>query len=371
MNRIYILLICILTGCSNPMQKVTRSKDPLIKKVINNASNHEIQIIYTQIDTSETGGFTFKDYSYKVDENNYFYPASTVKLPMAIFAAEYLENLDSITLDIPYVIVNESLKHSVGDDIAKIFAVSDNSAYNRLYDLVGRDYVNKRFRESGLSPSRISHRLDTTNADIANHKEFIFFPGYTEKPISLIQKDDSPVDKLKMKNALKGKGYQEEGRLINKPMDFSTKNYFPLAAQHSLMKRLVFPENFLENERFKIQEDTRLRLLDMMQTLPKEAGYSQEYADTYVKFFMYGDSEEAIPDHIEIYNKVGYAYGTVTETAYIKDVRNKVHFFLSATILVNKNGIYNDDAYEYDEIAIPFLAQLGREFYELELDRKD
>ncbi len=43
---------------------------------------------------------------------------------------------------------------------------------------------------------------------------------------------------------------------------------------------------------------------------------------------------------------------------------------VTATLLVNKDGIFNDNAYEYDEIGIPFLAQLGRELYNYELNRK-
>ena len=35
-------------------------------------------------------------------------------------------------------------------------------------------------------------------------------------------------------------------------------------------------------------------------------------------------------------------------------------FFLTATILVNENKIFNDDIYESDQIGIPFLAALGR-----------
>ena len=42
---------------------------------------------------------------------------------------------------------------------------------------------------------------------------------------------------------------------------------------------------------------------------------------------------------------------------------------VTATILVNKDGIFNDDAYEYDEIGIPFLAELGRALYAIELKR--
>jgi hypothetical protein len=85
---------------------------------------------------------------------------------------------------------------------------------------------------------------------------------------------------------------------------------------------------------------------------------------------MFGDNTDPMPDHIKIYNKVGYAYGTLTDCAYIKDAENDVDFILTATILVNSNGIFNDNTYEYDEIGIPFLAQLGREIYEIELERK-
>ncbi|MBT8188095.1 MAG: hypothetical protein KJO73_10430, partial [Croceitalea sp.] len=108
-----------------------------------------------------------------------------------------------------------------------------------------------------------------------------------------------------------------------------------------------------------------------MQALPKSAGYdTEEYYDSYGKFFMFGDSQEPIPANVKIYNKVGYAYGSLTDCAYIKDTQNNIDFMLIATILVNKDGIFNDDQYEYDDIGIPFLAQLGREIYALELKRQ-
>jgi len=108
-----------------------------------------------------------------------------------------------------------------------------------------------------------------------------------------------------------------------------------------------------------------------MHTVPRKAGYDQNlYYDGYCKFFIYGDTKENIPEHLEIYNKVGFAYGTLTDCAYIKDAKKNIDFLLTATILVNKDGIFNDDAYEYDEIGIPFLAQLGREIYQQELKRK-
>ena len=54
------------------------------------------------------------------------------------------------------------------------------------------------------------------------------------------------------------------------------------------------------------------------------------------------------------------AYGTLTDTAYIVDEENQIDFFLSVTVLVNKNEQFNDGVYEYDELGIPFMAALGK-----------
>ena len=101
-----------------------------------------------------------------------------------------------------------------------------------------------------------------------------------------------------------------------------------------------------------------------MSNLPKNAGYDpKEYYDGYCKFFMFGDTKENIPSNIKIYNKVGDAYGTLIDCAYIVDEVNNVEFMVSATLLVNKDGIFNDDKYDYDTIGFPFLAELGRQLY--------
>jgi hypothetical protein len=52
------------------------------------------------------------------------------------------------------------------------------------------------------------------------------------------------------------------------------------------------------------------------------------------------------------------------------DFERGVEFFLTATILVNEDGIFNDDKYEYETVGKPFLARLGQVIYEYELGRK-
>ena len=61
----------------------------------------------------------------------------------------------------------------------------------------------------------------------------------------------------------------------------------------------------------------------------------------------------------KIANKSGWAYGYLTDTAYIRDTRSGREFIISASI-VNANQTFNDDEYEYEELGVPFLAELGR-----------
>ncbi len=371
MARIWLgFIVLFAVGCSNPVENVLQSNSKSITTVMDSLPQYEVQILFTQIDSTENG-INFTDHSFQSNKNDYFYPASTVKLPVALLAAEYVSHNPELHLDTPYSIQGDSVSHTIADDILKIFAVSDNEAYNRLYELLGRDIINDRLREKGLINTRISHRLSTPNAADHNRKELQFYPSYESPTFIPESLPDSDIVPLKLKALSKGKGFIKNRSLIDSPMDFSLKNYFSLQDQHDLMKQFFFPRKFDKSKHFKIDSLENIRIKKAMATLPKNAGYdSSIYYDSYGKFFIYGDSKERIPEYIKIYNKVGYAYGTLTETAYIVDERENVQFILSATILVNRNGIFNDDIYEYEEIGIPFLAQLGREFYEYALANK-
>ncbi len=365
--RLFLLsLFILLTACSapdlDPIQHVLRSSHPAMLNVLHDVDKYEIQIIYTRIDTLENGEITFEDHFFRVNDSSYFYPASTVKFPMAVLALEYADQREDINSSTTYWTDPDSLRHSIDDDVRQIFAVSDNAANNRLYELLGREQVNKRMTQLGVGPFRMAHRLSAPNSSRAERDTLYF--ELNSDTLVLGGGMDSEIASLSMSRIRKGIGFVRDGNVVNQPMDFSRKNYFPLKTQHNLIKRIIFPQNFDEDQRPRLKHQTRAKLLHHMSTLPKEAGYDPaEYYDSYGKFFMYGDSKDPMPDHIKIYNKVGYAYGTLSETAFIHDQKEGIGFLLSATILVNEDGIFNNDHYEYDEIGIPFLAQLGREFY--------
>ena len=367
-------ILLLLFGCGgqepdlNPLQEVLTSMDPAIARVMEDPEGYEVQIRYSRI-FRKSDSVTFVDYDFRVDSSRYFYPASTVKFPVALAALEKLNELDSLDRNTRYYIEGDSVENSFARDIIEIFAVSDNHANNRLFEFLGQDDINRRIGSKQAGPLRISHRLGFHRNELTT-QPLVIYLNDTLTTLSAPIVNSAPKP-LGIRGVFKGSGYMEGDSLVSDPFDFRMKNYLPVTTLDGIMKRVIFPEAFPVEQQFKLSSDQRSFLLEAMKILPRQAGYDPEsYPDGYCKFFLFGDTEEQIPEHLEIYNKVGFAYGTLTDCAYIKDWESGVEFMLTATILVNGNGIFNDDQYEYDETGIPFLAALGRGLYQYELQQK-
>lgn len=353
----------------NPIEEALKSNQPAILKVMDSLKTYQVQIKFTEINRRNDSVF-FKDFDFQVAPNQYFYPASTVKFPVALVALEKLNTYDDFDENTRFYIEGDTLETTVANEISKLFAVSDNEAYNRLFEFLGQDEINKQLAKKGIANVRISHRVSTPNADDITTKALVYYlnDSTTQIKSKIIS---SAIKPLQINGIQKGIGYYEDDALVKEPFDFSLKNYYAIDAQHQVLKRIVFPEKFTKEQQFQLTEAQRALVLKAMHTLPATLGYDpSEYYDSYVKFFMFGDNKAPIPKNMEIYNKVGYAYGTLTDCAYIKDLENDVEFLVTATILVNKNQIFNDNTYEYDTVGIPFLAALGQELYQQELARK-
>jgi hypothetical protein len=96
---------------------------------------------------------------------------------------------------------------------------------------------------------------------------------------------------------------------------------------------------------------------------------SPDYWDTYVKFLFYGSEKNKAEPGIRIFNKVGDAYGFLIDAACFVDFKNKIEFQLSAVIHCNSDGVFNDDKYDYEEVGLPFMKNLGHVIYEYEMKR--
>jgi hypothetical protein len=370
----YILFLALFQGCSEQnnssiLEQALASENPNIKRVMDSVKQYQVQIRYTKIDR-RNDSLLFTDYDFQVENDSYFYPASTVKFPVAVLALERLNETDTLDRNTRYYIEGDSIESTFTEDISQVFAVSDNFANNRMVELLGQDVINTKLIDKGIEPVRISHRLGYHSEDL-NTKPLIIYLNDSTTGITT-PSVNTAANPLQLKDIKKGIGYYENDLFIKEPFDFSLKNYYPIDAQHEVLKRVIFPNEYSKEQRFNLSNEQHNFLLSAMHSLPRSVGYdSAVYYDGYCKFFMFGDSKETIPEHIKIYNKVGFAYGTLTDCAYITDSKNKVDFLLTATILVNKDGIFNDDNYEYEEIGIPFLAELGRRIHELEIERNN
>jgi hypothetical protein len=387
-----ILGVLILSSCAGGKNLVKTHflKDEFLKGIASNP-DHEVQIIYTSVNKKDK---TFTSYTYNVDPLQYFYPASTVKMPVAILSLQKLNEIRKKGVDItrkdnmltgafrpnqtPSIMdeTTDSQQPNIERYIQKLFAVSDNNAYNRLYEFMGQDYINQTLKSKGaFTNSVINHRLSVpglTPEDNRYTNDIRFFRNgllYDNPGVST-----EIVWKHAAKNAVKGVGYLDaKDSLVNQPFDFSMKNFYNLKDMEATLQRVMFPEFFPANQRFDLTEDDYTFLKKSMSDLPKTYKFYQNdttYYDSYVKFLMFGDKKDPMPENIKIYNKVGTAYGYLIDCAYIEDTSKDIGFFLTAVIHVNKNKIYNDGKYEYDEIGKPFLAKLGQVVYQYELQKK-
>lgn len=373
MKQLLIFSVLLLLACNKDkriksetiLEQVSHSEDSLLQHVFNKATDYKLQIMLTIVRHDKEA--IFETHQYGIKDSSYFYPASTVKLPVALFALEAINTLP-FSSNTSYFIEGDSIISTIKKDVSAIFAVSDNAAYNRLYEFLGSDKINNYLTEKQLNPTRIVHRLSVNDADDRALKPVIFFKNDSIL-YSTPEHDDAPIEEILIEDTFLGKGFYDDDEFIEEPMRFTQKNYFPLRKQHEVLQRLFYPEAFDESKRFHIANSDLEFLKNTMKTVPRNAGYNEEdYSDGYVKFFMFGDTTKQIPESLSIYNKVGYAYGFLTDNAYIVDHQNNIAFFLSATIHVNKNGIYNDDTYEYDTVGIPFLTKLGNEIHRFLLE---
>lgn len=389
-----LFFISCNTRPMNPLETIMASDAPKIKAINEQLAQHEVQILYSRIERDSQGFPSFEEFNFQLDDNRYFYPASTAKMPVAILALQRINELQaagyaldensrftitdpkSETIIIDKDSTSENGQTSIAHMIKKIFLVSDNDAYNYLFDFLGRDYINAELQKRGMGPAHINHKF-LFGADNKNTWEFKFYNAQNEviyEQGSLTSQTDKHTYQLT--SIVKGLGYTDnDGNLFNEAFDFSEKNYFSLRSLNRILKSVVFPEVFEPKDRFDITDKQYdfLRFWMSRNTLESEyPNYDVEnYYESYVKFLMFGDDKAPMPKNVRVFNKVGDAYGTLTDVAYIVDSENAIEFMLSATVHVNENQIFNDGIYEYEELGFPFLAELGRHVYQYELELKN
>lgn len=363
---------------------------PALKHILQYPDSFRYQLIYTQIDRDADNTPHFKNYYLGVDADKYFNPASTVKLPIALLALERLHelNMPRLTGNTPMltdsawqgqekVYTDSTAKNglpSIYHYIKKVFLISDNDAYNRLYEFVGQQHIHERLWAMGYKDVRIVRRFMPLTEEENRHTNPIRFVENGK----LIYAQPAANDTLSFDYSRKvamGVGYLDKNdKLVFAPMDFTKHNNLPLTALQHMLQSVLFPASVAATERFNLTKDDYRFLYRYMSQYPSETSWPKydtaEYYNSYTKFFFFKDGKQNIPPYIRVFNKAGWSYGFLTDAAYIVDFKNGIEFMLTGNLYVNRDGILNDDKYEYEEEGYPFFKEIGEIIYKYELQRR-
>lgn len=355
---------------------------------------HRIQILLTEVIRDRRGhrGYRTVRHGYRVDAE-YFYPASAIKTLAAISALQTLrgmnrrrKKLPPVTLDTPLAIHRlfsdqpqvqaEDETHlangriTLGHEIKKMSIVSDNGAFDRLYAFAGQDAINALASRSGLSHTRIFHRLSRRRTPEENRwaEAIELFPGEPPEVLPVpIRVNPTLLDPLPadLPGVEVGQAYVEGDTRVEGPMSFRWKNRMSLVDLQNMLIKIMRPEIPLPGKRFSLTRSHRAFLRETMRMRPGESTDpllpEERYDPLRFKPVLGGLVRVRPLDDWQVWNKAGKAYGFRIENAYIEHPKKgrRHALFLTVAIYTNANATLNDNEYEYDTVADPFIHDLA------------
>lgn len=419
--------------------KEIRSEMPEFRKVFRKHKKYRLEIIYTRIDRDQNNApLSLQSYHYG-DSTSYFYPASTVKLPVAIFTMEKLYSLFSgantesfvrfdstafcggkryrnksqlyqrltepetlrelsyrLFIPLPFLQsvnpgiaadsllpANTSLRisakegdYTLRDLLTAMLVYSDNESYNKLFDLVGSNYIHKRLHALGFHATAIVKRLmHCPDDEQKNNPAFRILNADSSKVLfSDKARMSEPEFLADVKKTRVGKKHVVGDKTVKGGRDFSTHNRIALSDLNRMLMKLVLHEYLEKDQQFLISRFEQRFLIRLLGQHPGEITRMRSNAydgleDGYTNFILNGDSKERIPAHLRIINIAGWANGFTSDCAYVMDTKTGCEFFLAVRMYTNKDGVLGDDKYEYESIARPFMKKLGEVILKKEQER--
>ena len=384
------------TGCALGGPSVTPDLEPVLRRhlaasalePLGDASTYRVQALISTVDEAPGRGPRLKRSGYRLGAE-YFYPASAIKLAAAVAALQTIERLgakngSSDLADTPLEIAalfpgdgpqQEDATNlaggriTVAHELRKLALVSDNRAFNRLYDLVGYEELNAAMHRLGLGSTVITHRLsDSRTIPDQRAAAAVTFHPADHAPIVVPARTSARSLANRGPGLLIGTAYIRGAETVHEPMDFSRRNGISLLDLQNLLVKVVRPDIDLGGPPLGLTPSHRGLLLDAMTRYPSESSNPVYSADTFpddVSKFLLPGIRRVFPstlpgERVEVTGKIGQAYGFTVENAYLRNPLNGKAVFVSAVIYTNSDGVLNDDRYEYDSMGRPFMAELGR-----------
>jgi len=382
------------TNSYSPLLDSLLRTNKFLEPIHNFPDFYRVQIIYTQIDRDTKGNPTFTNHTWRLTPNEYFNPASLVKIPAAIFSLEKINyeladygvtKYSPVFYEKNYSCETEQqwdstcicLYPNIAHFIKRALIISENSPYKRLYEFLGQGYIQKKLASMGFSETRIIQRFSSDCDEEGNR--YTNAVNFFDVDSILLYRQPEMYNQeyihVKDSTIMVGNYIMDGRKKIKGGKDFSNANRIQLHHVHQMMMAIFFPGSMPQNLQFRLTDDDLNLLRYALGINPEESKDpvydKKDYWPAYNNYFFYGLSKQTqMMKHVRIFNKVAMAYGFVSETAYITDFKNKREFFLSATIYANKDGVLLDNRYDYADVGIPFLKDLSLLIYNYELQRK-
>ncbi|GAC1598643.1 MAG: hypothetical protein NVS3B25_24710 [Hymenobacter sp.] len=262
----------------NPLRQVLRQDSAGLGRVLARPDSYRLQILYTRIRRDAAGRPHFRSYGYRLRPRAYFYPASTVKLAAAALALEKLRALSAQHpgLGPESAMLTDSAfagqtrvrrdtssatgRPSVANYVRKALLVSDNDAFNRLYEFVGPAELNAGLARLGLRRSRLLHRLSVGDQEPASrHTNPVVFYSDTAATQLLYRQPAAFYPGAWPRTGLRGEhlghAYLKGEQRVAGPLDFRQKNAFSLPDLQRLLRTVLFPEAALPARRLRLAPD--------------------------------------------------------------------------------------------------------------------
>ncbi|MEQ8769721.1 MAG: serine hydrolase [Phycisphaerales bacterium] len=385
------LLLAFVTAAAPAQDASPRESEALFAEVLASTprlrglaaepERYRLQICFAEIVENGDDPPRLRRYAYRPDAE-YWYPASTVKLPGAVAALDALESFEGVTPDTPLRFAplfagEDGHEHDESNAqggtitarhlVRKALIVSDNGAFNRLYDIAGQRGLNNTLRAYGLANPRIVHRLASARAPDAHRRA----PAVTLGDTGLVipaRLDPPGIDPGLMTRWESwptiplGRAWQRSGEVVHEPFLMGGRNFIPLRDLLNLTAMVVRPDVDTGLPGIDLEPDSRALLIRAMTQLPRESAnpvYDPSRFDDYWAHFFLPGLERAAPRHeLRVASKIGLAYGFSSEVAYIEHTPSGRAFLLAMALYTNDNATLNDGVYEY-ELAHAAMADVA------------
>ncbi len=357
------------------LHRFITEKAPHLLPYLREAATYRLQIIYTQVNRDANNRPILKHYAFRLDTNEYFYPASVVKLPLAVLALEKVNRLRGLGISEKSLLQLErgekgclretpTEAYTIEEAILRQLVFSDNLTYDYFYALVPPWEATQTLRSRGYGSVFFGHRLGRSCGPQENR---------CVEGVRILSPEGTLLHRMapRCEDTLPAHPYAQHPYLLD-----LQGNSLSLKDAHQMLISLIFPITVPRRQRFQLRTEDYALIRRYLSMYPSETGLSKVfppnlYYDAVRKYFLLGASDTArLPERIRIFNKVGMAYGYLVDCAYIVDFEMGVEFFVSAVMRV-ESPLPGPSAAGYNWAkGLYFFRELGWALYRYETTRK-